>query len=195
MQKKGVILLVTVSIIALISVLVLNNLKNINQVIDFKQKQIYHSDIVLISQNITNQIIEQLNKNKENIEEILPLYSLPLDYANIQVIVSYIDFYSKYINLNKYNSSNFNFMNFIEQTKKSSSVTNSKQVSYIISSYLLTQEDKEIEQLKDQFTFFDVGEENYIECKYKFTYDGVVQNVSFLYKLGDSKVKEFEVWN
>ncbi len=211
MKKRGVVLLITLSIIAIVSALIMQNLDNIDKMITQKSHKANRSEINYLLNNFNSQIMNLLNKEdiQTKIKEVLPLYSMDLSYQDMTIIINSLDFYDKSININKSSFQNSKFKNFLKENIPNypsngqcndKCISNYKQLNYIITNYLIQNDDNEIRTLKDELTFFDIGYDdegysNVLECFYTFSYLGIDNKVRFVFTLDTKEVKEIEIWN
>lgn len=101
MRRKGIVLLITIFFISAISILILQNIKDAEQLLDNSS---YNSDLAQVQiaiQNIKNEIPKFFTKNKDNIDAILKKASvIPFTYGNVDIILN-IEKYGSAENINE----------------------------------------------------------------------------------------------
>lgn len=196
-MRQGVVLLFTLGVIALTSLLILQNYDAIDRFITKKENSTSRGANFVQTKNVQEQIVQLLHQNEENLDMFLPLGFLHLPIGDLQISIEYIKFYDRYLNLNGLDDTvlpNYRFINYVKNAKpKESKYENSKQVQDIIRNYLLAHEDNQIKESEQMFTFFERSEKT-IECEFQIMSHNKKTHLYFIYDLEASEVKDFELW-
>jgi hypothetical protein len=91
-RKKGIVLLITIFFISAISILILQNIKDTEQLLDNSSYNSDLSQVQITIQNIKDEIPKFLTKNKANIDIILEKASvIPFKYGNVDLVLNIED--------------------------------------------------------------------------------------------------------
>jgi len=213
LQKKAVVLLMTLMFITSISVLILKNLKDSENF--FK---VIGTDTSLTQTQITitnvNKEIQEFFKSKkdEDIDEILSNMPEEIPFIlneNITIILS-ISKYQKEITHNvndindTYQNNEFNenidypsiFFEILKEKRKilkDKNITNIHQVQSIIDEYIFKTKDKRILNIKDNFSYFTIStdtNDTYISCNYDININNINSTVNMIFKVGDTNTSK-----
>ena len=213
LQKKAVVLLMTLMFITSISVLILKNLKDSENF--FK---VIGTDTSLTQTQITitnvNKEIQEFFKSKkdEDIDEILSNMPEEIPFIlneNITIILS-ISKYQKEITHNvndindTYQNNEFNenidypsiFFEILKEKRKilkDKNITNIHQVQSIIDEYIFKTKDKRILNIKDNFSYFTIPtdtNDTYISCNYDININNINSTVNMIFKVGDTNTSK-----
>jgi DNA polymerase III delta prime subunit len=214
MKKRGVVLLITILFIAAMSVLVLQNLddseefiKNIDIPTSLKQTQIS-------IENINEELSSLLNKNKDNIDDILDqipeLIPVQFEDSFISIEISrYLtdDLYNlNDVNLSQNLNEDFNlhvndtysFFNILNEKKKllmKNEITSNRQIDEVINEYISLSDDNKILTIKDKFTYLSFDQnasQIYVSCRYDLNIQNIQSSVNTIFQVGSKKIRLFE---
>ncbi len=209
-HKKSIILLITLFFISAISILILKNLDDTEKFMDNISSQHSLSQIQITMDNIKIQIPIYLKKHTEDIDEILKnTQYIPLEFANINIL----------LNINKYEIPNFNinnltnniisneefknninfqydFLQIVNKHLKDGNYTTNHQIEQTIQEYIKLTKDKDILNIKNEFTYFNMDTNiSLIQCNYLLKVDDKNYDISFIFDLNSSDIKEFNILN
>ena len=92
MRRKGIVLLITIFFISAISILILKNITDTEQLLDNTSYNSDLSQMQVTIQNVKDEIPKFLTKNKENIDIILENASvIPFQYGNVNLVLNLED--------------------------------------------------------------------------------------------------------
>lgn len=211
MQKKSIILLITLVFITMISILVLKNLEDTDQFLAEISHDTNLVQLNILDQNIKEEVTSLTTSYKDNIDDVLEITSMgvPFDFGNISTIVTLdrytpSDCYLKVIKTVEELSTNcediidnilypYEFIEVLTQFKPN----NKDQLDYFLKQYINKTRDNKVLEIKDQFGFFKSSNENndteYLRCEYKASINDINASGEFIYKLGTKDIISFEV--
>jgi hypothetical protein len=206
-MQKSIVLLITLFFITTISILILQNLKDTDDFLNELAFDNSLSQIQITIDNIQKEIPKYLNKNKNNIDAILENFELiPLFYGNINIVLNIVEYTLGEFNINKLtikNTSSDKFMNniiniydFVQLVNKHKPYSSKDQILETINEYIELTHDKDILNIKDDFTYFSVKKGvKLIECTYTLDVDNIESEVSFVFDLNTTSIKDFKIKN
>jgi len=215
-QKKGVVLLITLFFITAISILILKNLDDSNQFIKEVSHDTALTQINITNKNVQDEVIKLVNKYKDNIDELLEIASagIPFDYGNINLIIKLENYIEKDCNLNDiknlkdldnkcesistdYISYPYDFIEVLNRYKPKEGLKNQKQIEFVIDKYILSSRDDKIHMAKDNFGFLTIAQNQdnesisrYLKCSYDININNIKATSSFIFKLGLRKIEK-----
>jgi hypothetical protein len=185
MQKKAVVLLITLFFITSISVLILKNLDDSNKFIEEVSLDTTLTQIKITDKNVKNEIKNLIKKypNGEKLDTVLEIASsgVPLEFENIKLFIKIEEYIPSNLNLNnisKYedlNNGNNNLIIdnilypniFIEQlqeykkrykqTKQTTIFKSQKQIDYFINEYKRKTNDDKIDNIRYEFGYLNLN--------------------------------------
>ena len=214
--KKGVVLLITLFFITAISVLILKNLKDNEELIDVVAINSTLTQINITIENVNSEIMKFFKKqhSDNNIDMLLDNIPeiLPLRYGNVDLkIFLKEETFDGVYNLNDENLSQnidelfnqnvdykYDFLELFlpKYRKEFGKFTNQKQVNFFIEQYKKETKDEVIDNIKDNFTFIDYENNEsvrYISCRYIVDVNGIKSNVDMVFKIGETKPLKLDV--
>jgi hypothetical protein len=207
MYKKSIVLLITISFIATISILILKNLQDTDKFLNELSYDSSLSQIQITIDNVRKEIPGFLKKNKDNIDEILENTEvLPFTFGNIDILLNIENYTLPQFNINELNTSttssedfinNVNYQyDFLELVDKNKPYTNKKQIKQTIQEYIKLTKDKDILKIKDDFTYIKANEQvQLIKCDYTIKVDDLTCKVYFIFELDSLAIKDFNIVN
>ncbi len=209
--KKSIVLLITLFFISAISILILQNLKDTDQFLDEISSQNSLDQIQITIDNINKEIPKYLKKNIDDIDDILANASaVPLQFGNVDILLSIEEYVLPQFNMNNISPGMIaedDFMNNInyqydflqivnKNNKKHDKYQNNNQIQQTIEEYITLTKDEDILKIKDEFTYIkeDVNK-TLILCEYSLKVDDKNCNVSFIFDLNSSIIKDFNILN
>jgi hypothetical protein len=162
------------------------------------------SQVLITIENINQEIPRFLQKNKDNIDEILAQTSaLPFNFNNVDILLNISEYTPKEFNLNhlpKDIRSNSDFLNNVGfsyeffQIINNHKYTNQREVDQVIDQYIYQTNDTNILNIKDKFGFIDDKNiSTLIECDYSINVDDINLDASLIFDLNSSKIKAFDI--
>ncbi len=206
-KKNGIVLLITLFFISAISILILQNLKDTEKFIKEVSFDSSLTQVQITIDNIQQEVPKFLKKNKDNIDIILEnSLGIPFQVGNVDILLNIEDYPEKlfYINSLKAESmtsedfvNNINYKyDFLQLVNASKPYTNDKQVQQTIKEYIRLTKDDYILNIKDEFGHIKLLEtERLIQCSYFLRVDDISVDVSFIFDLSNSTIKEFNILN
>jgi hypothetical protein len=211
MQKRAIVLLITLFFISAISILILKNLNDSEQFIQEVSCDTTLTQLKLTSTNIQDEIVNLINKNKNNIDSILEITSsgIPFGYGNINLSLILEQYFIPECYLNDINYTNnvnkqcgddianeilypYDFVTILSKYKP---ISNQQQIDYFIRDYQYQTKDDEINDIKEQFGFIkqDINETIYLKCSYNIVVQNSDASSNFIFKLdGNNTVVSFD---
>ncbi len=189
--------------------LVFQNLKDSKKFLDQVSYESSLSQLQITIDNIKEEIPKYFKKNKEDVETILEnSQSVPLKFGNVNVLLSITKYDLPQFDINNLNallissddfSNNINykydFLQIIDEHKKDGNYTNNSQVSQTIEEYIKLTKDKDILKIKDDFTFIKDANITLLKCDCELKVDAINSNISFVFDLNSSSIKDFNIIN
>ncbi|MCK5111100.1 MAG: hypothetical protein KAQ94_06235 [Arcobacteraceae bacterium] len=209
-SKKSIVLLITLFFISAISILILQNLKDTEQFLDELSSGSSLSQIQITIDNVREEVPKYLNKNKDDIDEILNnTQVVALQVGNVDILLNIEDYSLTQFNINnlttKMTSSEdftnninykYDFLEIVNEHKKEGNYTNTHQIQQTIKEYIKLTKDKDILNIKDEFTYLkDINGTKLIQCNYSIKVNEESCDVSFIFDLSSSTVKDFNIIN
>ena len=219
MMKKSIILLSTLFFISTISLLILDNMKNTDSLLEESNIDFIRTQAIISIDNYINEIGKLLIKHKSIVEEKLPL-SIPFDIEGISALIN-LKKYGRTYDINTiiskeeakkedikeffsihnvdYDSFAYFLKNYMNSMHKVSKVSSFKQIDKIIEEYIKSVDNDEIYNIKDSLSFIKYTEKsNLILCNLDITIDNRIFASEFIYDLdvikdNNIKVKNFEL--
>jgi hypothetical protein len=199
-QKKSIVLLITLFFISAISILILQNLKDTQQFLDNISSDNSLSQLQITVENVTTEIPRFLNKNKEDIDDILKYSSVvPFKFANVDILLNIKEYKIPEYNINDLDTVEVNYQyDFLELVARNKEAygkyTNQKQIQHTIDEYIKTTKDNEILDIKDKFTFIkDTNGSKLIKCDYTVKIDSLTCRSSLIFDLNNLSIKDFHI--
>jgi hypothetical protein len=203
-MKKSIVLLITLLFISILSVLILKNMDDSQKLIKSASFDKSISQVLVTIENINQEIPRFLQKNKDNIDDILAQTSvLPFNFNNVDILLNISEYTPKEFNLNhlpKDIRSNSDFLNNVGfsyeffQIVNNHKYTNQREVDQVIDQYIYQTNDTNILNIKDKFGFIDdKNVSTLIECDYSINVDDINLSASLIFDLNSSQVKAFDV--
>lgn len=219
-MKKSIVLLVSLFFIGIISLLIFNNVKNVDLLISNSNDDLKNTQVLITVNNYKNEIGNYLYKNKENIDSILDseFFSndIPLNINELNVSVNikkYKDiqninllfekdankkaiienfFLSNSVEFDSFNSFVFDYLVFLSNEEKS--IKNKNQLNKLIDEYIKTVNNEDINNIRDRLGTIEITEDsNFVICNLDIRYDGKFINSNFIYDLNSFKDNRVEV--
>ncbi|MGM0519364.1 MAG: hypothetical protein ACQERD_06955 [Campylobacterota bacterium] len=201
-MKKAVVLLITLAIISVLSVIILNNLTTVDNILTKKAYSTNKTTATFIAKKINEEITKLVSNNQENIKEILEddgIGSIGFTYDKNSFFINYLSYHEKIYRLKDLEKENFQLKRFLQNSDLNiTNVVNYKQQDYIIATYLARYNDNRISEIENDITYLNdlkITQPNYYECMYTFSHQGIEYKVKILFKENEQKVEEFEIWN
>ena len=203
-MKKSIVLLITLLFISILSVLILKNMDDSQKLIKSASFDKSISQVLITIENINQEIPRFLQKNKDNIDDILAQTSvLPFNFNNVDILLNISEYTPKEFNLNhlpKDIRSNSDFLNNVGfsyeffQIVNDHKYTNQREVDQVIDQYIYQTNDTNILNIKDKFGFIDdKNVSTLIECDYSINVDDINLSASLIFDLNSSKVEAFDI--
>jgi len=203
-MKKSIVLLITLLFISILSVLILKNMDDSQKLIKSASFDKSISQVLVTIENINEEIPRFLQKNKDNIDDILAQTSvLPFNFNNVNILLNISEYSPKEFNLNhlpKDIRSNSDFLNNVGfsyeffQIVNNHKYTNQREVDQVIDQYIYQTNDTNILNIKDKFGFIDdKNVSTLIECDYSINVDDINLSASLIFDLNSSQVKAFDI--
>ena len=210
-QKKGVVLLITLFFITAISILILKNLDDSNQFIKEVSHDTALTQINITNKNVQDEVIKLVNNYQDNIDELLEISSngIPFNYGDIQLFIKIEEYYPKDCNLNEIKNPDdisakcisigdnisypYDFMQVVKKYKPKNGFENQKQLEFVIDKYKLSSRDDKIDIVKDNFGFFTIPLDQYsryLTCSFDININNIKATSEFVFKLGLTKIEE-----
>jgi hypothetical protein len=182
-KKNAVVLLITLLFIMSISVLILKNLDDSNKFIDEVSYDTTLTQVKITKENVEDEVKRLVNRYKDNIDELLEISSggIPLEYGNIKIIITLMEYNNKQCNINNINNiddlyekcdnnivSNILYPYDLVQTiikYRLNTIVNNQQKDFILNKYILKTQDNYILKVKDGFSYID-NKNKILECRY-----------------------------
>jgi len=219
-MKKGIVLLVSLFFIAVISLLIFENMDNTDKLIKQSSEDYTNTQVLININNLKDEIGKLLLKNKDSLDEILEneVFSnkIPLILGNSKINISlmkYEDIYdiNAFINedesakklleelfLNNgvdYGAFNYfinNYMSFLSKDDKV--VKNSSQISLLVDEFVKTTNNNEIYNIIDSLGLVSTNEEsNMIVCKLDININEKLFSSKFIYDVNSLVENKIEV--
>jgi hypothetical protein len=217
MQKKGVVLLVTLFFIMSISVLILKNLDDSNKFIKETTQDVSLVQIKITNQNVQDEVMKLVNNYKDNIDELLAIASsgIPFDYGNVKLFISIEEYIAEDCNINniktdedlykycsEYTTDNisypYEFINLLKEYKAQKYIfKNKQQVEYFLNKYKQITNDEKIDDIRGNFEVFNVPQDKdgqstsrLLKCTYSINTNDANANAQFVFKLGEQKIQD-----
>jgi hypothetical protein len=213
-MKKSVVLFITLLFITLISILIIQNLKDTDKLVNDLNYDNALSQIQITISDVQREVLKYFkNKSEEDIDIILENTSMiPLSFGNVNISLSIEDYEVPPFNLNKLTLedkqddlyiNNINYKYDFETIVNRSKVknvdkyTNQNQVYETIEEYIRTTKDQEILNIKDKFTFIDDINNSirFIKCSYSIDVESIKADVYFIFDSNNTGVKDFDILN
>ncbi len=209
-SKKSIVLLITLFFISAISILILQNLRDTEQFIDEISSYSSLQQIQISIDNVNKEIPKYLKKNQADIDEILKkTQDMPLQFGNVNILFNINDYSLPQFNINNLTSKitssedfinninyKYDFIQIVNGHKKDGSYTNNNQIQQTIQEYIQLTKDKDILNIKDDFTYLkDINGTILIQCNYSIKVDNKSCDVSFIFDLNSSNIKELNILN
>jgi hypothetical protein len=203
-MKKSIVLLITLLFISVLSVLILKNMDDSQKLIKSASFDKSISQVLITIENINQEIPRFLQKNKDNIDEILAqTIALPFNFNNVDILLNISEYTPKEFNLNhlpKDIRSKSDFLNNVGfsyeffQIINNHKYTNQREVDQVIDQYIYQTNDTNILNIKDKFGFIDDQNiSTLIECDYSINVDDINLDASLIFDLNSSKIKAFDI--
>lgn len=214
-MKKAIILLTSLFFISLISILILQNIKNTNVLLSQNSNDFVNVQALVSIDNIKEEIREILLENKDNLSEYLPL-SFILDIKDIKVNVI-LEKYEEVYNLNAilnndtqeiknleklflnnelyYDDFSYFIKDYFSKFEKTTRISSLKQIEFILKEYSKKQNYGNIKEVKEYFSFFSIKEnDNFVYASFDFTINKKEFLSKFIYDLNKAKeILNFEI--
>ena len=204
-MRKSIVLLITLFFITTISILILQNLKDTDRFLDNISSDSSLSQIQITIENVQSEIPKFFKKNEDNLEQILENSSaVPLSFGNVDLLLNIEEYEMPQFNINELNatvtstssfSNNINYQyDFLELVKANKPYSSRDQIEQTISEYIKKTKDKEILNIKDEFTYFsDKNVSKLIKCDYSIKVGDTSSEISFIFDLNSSVIKDFSL--
>lgn len=220
MMKKGIVLLISLFFIAIISLLIFENMTDTDILIQERNADVANTQALVSVNNYKDEIGKLLFKNKENLDDFLnnEIFStgIFLEMQNVKVKFNLAKYDNKYdinvlINgtpedknkleelfiLNGVDFDEFSYFvtNYMSQINKDDrSITTFKQLNKLISEFVKVSNNDKIEEIKDMLGFFNISEKsNFVLCNLDFEITAKKYSSHFIYDLDSSKENEIKV--
>ncbi len=212
-MKKSIVLLITLFFISAISILILQNLKDTDDYLNTLTFDASLSQTQITMDNMMDEIPKYLKANIDNIDIILENSSaVPLNFENIDIVLNISEYEFAQFNINNLtqeqitsedfvNNINYRY-DFLEIVKSNKLLLKDKkyisqaQIQQTIREYVEETKDIDILNIKDDFTFLeDINNSRLIECNYILNANNTASEVSFIFDLNSTKIKDFNIIN
>ncbi len=203
MKKQSIVLLITLFFISSISIIILKNLDDSKKFIDSAVFDTTLTQLNISNKNIEEEVKKLINKNKDDIDNILEITSLgiPLSYHNIDILLTLDDYSDGNCNINTISKlkdlrlkctdlvDNIEYQDdFIRILNYYKPIENKKQFDFFIDKYINETQDNKINSILDSFSFLDLADtqdNRYLQCDYEIDYNNIKLKSSFIYNLND----------
>lgn len=209
MQKKSIILLITLSFITVISILILKNLSDSNKFIKEVSLDSSLMQMNILDKNIKDEVIKLTYKHKDDIKDgtgeefVLPI-TLPFEFENISTTITLEEFflsetdcYLKEINTTEILNEKceedtvngilypYEFMLLLKDLKPNDKA----QLEYFLDKYKQKTGDDKIDSVKDRFSYIKYDDNiTYLQCSYTAEISDINFSASFIYNLDSKKI-------
>lgn len=205
-SKKSIILLITLFFISTISILILQNLKDTSTYLDSIEYENSLVQLQISIENINEEVPKYLKKNKENIEDMLEEKQvIPFSFGNIDILLNVQEYESAEFNINNLTTQDtmseeftnnvnykYDFLQIVDEYKKDNNYTTNSQIKQTINEYIKLTKDKDILNIDDKFGYAtDTNETQNIICNYTVKVNEQSCDVSFIFDLKTSKTVDF----
>ncbi len=188
MKKKGIVLLISLFFMTAIGVLIFESLKYSEEMLTSIQKEKDMIQMQISLQNIKEEIIDMIYKNKDNLDTILPIEDVQINVENqITIDVKTIESYIDKLNIHKQKLSTD-----LESYMEGINITNNKQLKFILNSYLKTHSDTVIEEQKDNFAYFDTDSLKFVYCAFDIDMESSQGSSEMIFNTDTKEVVDFE---
>jgi TusA-related sulfurtransferase len=209
MQKKSIVLLITLFFISAISILILQNIKDTDKFLNNVAYNNSLSQILITMDNIKNDIPKFLKKNKNDIDEVLEYSSsVPFKVGDVELVLNITEYKLPPFRINELNTSvtsseefvnninyKYDFLQLVNKNKKEyGGYSNNNQIKQTIDDYIKLTRDKDILKIQDDFTHINYKKGiKLIQCSYTIKVNQLNCEASFVLDLNHSTIKEFNI--
>ena len=209
MQKKSIILLITLFFIITISTIILKNIEDTEKFLDNIARDDSLSQMQITINNIKDEVSKFLRKNKNDIDDILQHSSfVPFKIKNIDIVLKITDYEALPLPINELNGSvilqpifleninyQYDFLELVNKNKeKYGNYTNNIQIKQTINDYIKLTKDKDILKIEDKFTYLNnTAKIRLIKCDYEIKINNLNCKASLIFDLNSSLVKDFNI--
>ena len=200
MNKKAIVLFMTLIFIVVISTLIVYHLEQYQNFIQRLSLEHKLTQLKLTHENIKTQISKLLKQNKKNLNEILNIFDEPLifSYGNIDVILQLQSFAPLPCNLNQIDPNKtlaqqcsddivsnieyeYDFMQLLSKYKTNyAKFSSNAQIKFFLDDYILQTQDQKIKNIASLLGFLDVSK-NYIKLDYTITQENTKSYTTILF--------------
>lgn len=189
MQRKGIVMLITLFFITAISLLIFQNLDFTEKMLSQSQKEDEMIQMQLSIQNIKEEITGFVYKKKKELGNILPVNNFELHPSEkVYINIKKIDTYNNKINIYKQKLSEE-----LSYFLKDITITNNKQLRFVLGQYLKSFDDGLIEEQKENFSYFDTNSNKFIYCSFELNVNSSKSNGEFIFNSDTKEVVDFEL--
>ena len=208
MQKKSIVLLITLFFITTISLIIMKNLEDSNKLIQTSNLDMTLTQLNISNQNIDQEVIKLLKDHSEDIDEILDITSLgvPFEYNGIDTIITINEFIPNQCNINDINNSQdlenrcddnilnnilykYDFVRLLKKYRllnKSKRIETKQQLEFFITKYIQETQDDKIHLITNELNFIKIDSnesKRYLFCNYDLSFQDLNVTSSFIYEL------------
>jgi len=209
MQKKSIILLITLFFIITISTIILKNIEDTEKFLDNIARDDSLSQMQITINNIKDEVSKFLRKNKDDIDDILQYSSfVPFKIKNIDIVLKITDYKASPLPINELNGSvilqpifleninyQYDFLELVNKNKKKyGNYINNAQIKQTIDDYIKLTKDRNILKIEDKFTYLNnTAKIRLIKCDYEIKINNLNCKASLIFDLNSSLVKDFNI--
>jgi hypothetical protein len=209
MQKKSIILLITLFFIITISTIILKNIEDTEKFLDNIARDDSLSQMQITINNIKDEVSKFLRKNKNDIDDILQYSSfVPFKIKNIDIVLKITDYKASPLPINELNGSvilqpifleninyQYDFLELVNKNKKKyGNYINNAQIKQTIDDYIKLTKDRNILKIEDKFTYLNnTAKMRLIKCDYEIKINNLNCKASLIFDLNSSLVKDFNI--
>ncbi len=130
--------------------------------------------------------------------------AVPLKFANVDILLNIEEYMLPQFKINNLTTQmtssedfinninyQYDFLQIVDNHKKDGNYTSNNQIQQTIQEYIKLTRDKDILNIKDEFTYFkDTNTTRLIQCSYSISLDDKSSDVSFIFNLNTSIIKD-----
>jgi len=211
MNKKAIVLFMTLIFIVVISTLIVYHLEQYQNFIQRLSLEHKLTQLKLTHENIKTQISKLLKQNKKNLNEILNILDEPLifSYGNIDVTLQLQSFVPPPCNLNQIDPNKilsqqcsddivsnieyeYDFMQLLSKYKTNyAKFSSNAQIKFFLDDYILQTQDQKIKNIASLLGFLDASK-NYIKLDYTITQENTKSYSTILFD-ENIKIVDFDL--